>query len=68
MYKQDKDEAKEFLEKHFLSFKIFEEIKKIRYQLLQCLVTMGFVILDIPVDAKSEHDDIYRITLAVRRL
>lgn len=38
------------------------EIKQIKYQLLQSLVTLGFVILDQHLDINSEHDNIHKIT------
>lgn len=53
---------KEFLDENFLSEKVLDEIKQIKYQLLQSLISLGFVIVDKRVDTKAKEDNIRKIT------
>lgn len=50
------------MDEHFISSDIINEIKQIKYQLLQCLISLGFIILDSSLNSKSKHDNIYKIT------
>lgn len=59
---KDTEAAIAYLKENFLSYQTIDEIKQIRYQLLQYLIKLGFVIINSHVNPRSKHDNIRSIT------